>query len=60
MITRESLGTAPEPQPVPEQMNLLDLLDRLEDGQLETMVVGRSGDYFELKIRIKTRVPSLR
>src|SRR5882724_3517638 len=53
IITKESLGPEPQPrQKLPEQLSLLDLLDRLEDRQLEATVIGSREDYFELKVRI--------
>lgn len=61
VITKESFGPKIEPDPrIPEQLSLLDQLDRLSNDQLEVTAVGRRGDYFEFKIRIKTahsRVP---
>jgi len=39
---------------VPEQMSLFQALEKLTSKQLETRVVGWVGDYFELKVRIKS------
>ena len=36
-----------------QQLNLLDLLDRLKSDQLEAQIVGREGDSFYLRLRIK-------
>ena len=36
------------------QMSLLDLLGKLRNDQLEAKVVGREGDSFYVKLRIKT------
>lgn len=56
VITRETLGPEPPPpEKLPEQLSLIDLLDRIEDRQLEATVIGRREDYFELKVRIKAR-----
>lgn len=35
------------------QLNLLDLLDKIRNDQLEARIVGREGDSFYLKLRIK-------
>jgi transcriptional regulator with XRE-family HTH domain len=45
-------GNAP---PIPEQMGLFRALEELTSEQLETKVVGRVGEYFELKVRIKSK-----
>jgi len=37
----------------PTQLNLLDLLAQLQNDQLEAQIVGREGDSFYLKLRIK-------
>ena len=42
--------------PVPQQMGLFQALEELRSEQLETKVVGRVGEYFELKVRIKSTV----
>jgi transcriptional regulator with XRE-family HTH domain len=36
-----------------EQLNLLDLLDKIRNDQLEAKIVGREGDSFYLQLRIK-------
>lgn len=57
VITKESFG--PEPGAIAgahEQLNLLDQLDKLNLDQLEVAAIGRQGDYFEFKIRIKATV----
>src|SRR6266478_4578400 len=42
VITRETLGPEPPPpEKLPEQLSLIDLLDRIEDRQLEATVIGR-------------------
>lgn len=59
VITRETLGPEPPPrEKLPEQLSLIDLLDRIEDRQLEATVIGRREDYFELKLRIRARASS--
>jgi len=48
---------APEVKPrrtAGRQLSLLDLLEKLKDDQLETEVVGRVGEYFELRVRIRS------
>lgn len=47
-------------QPEPKQMDLLQALELLRGAHLETQVVGKSGQYFELRIRIRSseEVPS--
>ena len=35
------------------QLSLLDLLEKLQNDQLEAQIVGREGDSFYLKLRIK-------
>src|SRR6266487_2431732 len=35
-----------------KQMGLFDALEMLREAQLETEVIGKSGEYFELRIRI--------
>lgn len=54
-ITKESFGPKPEPDAAPQakQFNLLDQLEKLDREQLEVEPVGRRGEYFEFKIRIK-------
>jgi transcriptional regulator with XRE-family HTH domain len=55
VITKESFGPKVElDRRVPEQLSLLDQLDKLSSDQLEVTAVGRRGDYFEFKIRIKS------
>jgi transcriptional regulator with XRE-family HTH domain len=44
--SREKTLTSP-------QLNLLDILEKLQSDQLEAQVVGREGDSFYLKLRIK-------
>jgi len=41
--------------PLPQQMGLFQALEELTSEQLETKVVGRVGEYFELKVRIKSK-----
>jgi len=54
VITKESFGPKVElDRRIPEQLSLLDQLDKLSNDQLEVTAVGRRGDYFEFKIRIK-------
>ena len=54
-ITRESFGPKVEVGPnAIEQLGLLDQLERLNNDQLEVEAVGRRGEYFEFRIRIKT------
>lgn len=54
VITKESFGPKIESDlRTPEQLSLLDQLDKLSNDQLEVTAVGRRGDYFEFKIRIK-------
>jgi len=47
-------GSANAP-PLPQQMGLFQALEELTSEQLETKVVGRVGEYFELKVRIKSK-----
>ncbi len=55
VITKESFGPKMDlDRRMPEQLSLLDQLDKLSNDQLEVTAVGRRGDYFEFKIRIKT------
>jgi len=42
------------PMPQPNQMSLFDALELLREAQLDTEVIGKSGDYFELRIRIRS------
>jgi transcriptional regulator with XRE-family HTH domain len=57
VITKESFGPKPEPdRRVAEQLNLLDQLEKLNSDQLEVAPIGRRGEYFEFKIRIRTSV----
>jgi transcriptional regulator with XRE-family HTH domain len=54
VITKESFGLRPEPVgPSAKQLNLLDQLEKISDDQLEVAAMGRRGEYFEFKIRIK-------
>ncbi|MGB7283927.1 MAG: helix-turn-helix transcriptional regulator [Candidatus Acidiferrum sp.] len=54
VITKESFGLRPEPVgPSAEQLSLLDQLEKISDDQLEVAAMGRRGEYFEFKIRIK-------
>jgi transcriptional regulator with XRE-family HTH domain len=54
VITKESFGSKPEPViRAAEQLNLLDQLEKLSDDQLEVAAMGRRGEYFEFKIRIR-------
>jgi transcriptional regulator with XRE-family HTH domain len=54
VITKESFGLKPEPVgPTAEQLSLLDQLEKLSDDQLEVAPMGRRGEYFEFKIRIR-------
>jgi len=56
-ITKESFGPRLEPSlEVAEQLSLLDQLEKLSNEQLEVSAVGRRGEYFEFKIRIKTEM----
>jgi transcriptional regulator with XRE-family HTH domain len=55
VITKESFGVRPEPEArVAEQLNLLDQLEKLTNDQLEVEAIGRRGQYFEFRIRVKT------
>ncbi len=55
VITRESFGPTPKPDKrAAEQLNLLDQLEKLSNDQLEVASMGRRGEYFEFKIRIRT------
>ena len=38
---------------LPQQLSLLDVLQTIREDQLEVAVVGRVGDAFEVKLRIK-------
>ena len=54
VITKESFGPRIEaPQGVAEQLSLLDQLERLSGDQMEVAPMGRRGEYFEFRIRIK-------
>jgi transcriptional regulator with XRE-family HTH domain len=46
--------------PPPKQMGLFDALEMLRDAKLEAEVIGKSGEYFDLRIRIRSRVATLR
>ena len=55
-ITKESFGPIVKHQEVArpiEQFSLLDQLENLNSEQLEVEAVGRRGEYFEFKIRIR-------
>jgi transcriptional regulator with XRE-family HTH domain len=55
VITKESLGPiVTSDLKLPEQLNLLDQLDKLTNDQLEVTSVGRRGEYFEFRIRIRS------
>jgi hypothetical protein len=57
VITKESFGPGPDAiVGAQEQLNLLDQLDKLNRDQLEVAAIGRQGDYFEFKIRIRATV----
>ena len=60
VITKESFGPRSELESVPsaEQLSLLDQLEKLDSEQLEVEAIGRRGEYFEFKIRIRTTVPT--
>ena len=59
ILTKESFGPRPDAgQRVAEQMNLLDQLEKLRSDQLELTPMGRHGEYFEFKIRIKATTPT--
>jgi transcriptional regulator with XRE-family HTH domain len=54
VITKESFGPKPEPDGrAAEQLDLLDQLEKLSNDQLEVAAMGRRGEYFEFKIRIR-------
>lgn len=54
VITKESFGPKLDAgQRVAEQMSFLDQLEKLRSDQLELTPMGRGGEYFEFKIRIK-------
>lgn len=54
VMTKESFGPRIEtPSGVAEQLSLLDQLERLSSDQMEVAPMGRSGEYFEFRIRIK-------
>src|SRR5260370_39953298 len=38
----------------PKQMSLFDALELLREARLDTEVIGKSGEYFELRIRIRS------
>ena len=40
--------------PSPKQIGLFDALEFLREAQLDTEVIGKSGEYFELRIRIRS------
>jgi transcriptional regulator with XRE-family HTH domain len=42
------------PTPRAKQMGLFDALEMLREAQLETEVIGKTGEYFELRIRIRS------
>ncbi len=42
------------PAPRAKQLNLFEALEMLREAQLETEVIGKSGQYFELRIRIRS------
>jgi transcriptional regulator with XRE-family HTH domain len=57
VITKESFGPKHEPDKrTAEQLNLLDQLEKLNNDQLEVAAIGRRGEYFEFRIRIRTEV----
>src|SRR5258708_6976854 len=47
------------PTPRAKQMNLFDALELLREAQLDTEVIGKSGEYFELRIRIRSSMEVL-
>ena len=44
---------SPKNENEPAQLGLFDLLAKLQDDQLEAQIVGREGDSFYLRVRIK-------
>jgi transcriptional regulator with XRE-family HTH domain len=40
--------------PRPRHMGLFDALKMLREAELETQVIGKSGEYFDLRIRIRS------
>jgi|SRR5579872_429316 len=57
VITKESFGPQPLPEPKePTQLDLLEQLEKLREDQFEVAPIGRRGEYFEFRVRIKTPV----
>lgn len=46
--------------PRPKQLDLFEALEMLREAQLDTEVIGKSGQYFELRIRIRSSEVSSR
>lgn len=53
VLTSEAFGPEKKPQSQPRQLRLFEALDDIKPNQITTKLIGRVGEFFEFRVRIK-------
>lgn len=53
VLTSEAFGPEKKPKLQPKQLRLFEALDDIRSDQITTRLIGRVGEFFEFRVRIK-------
>ena|SRR5579862_9281607 len=53
VVTSAAFGPEKKPQPRPKQLDLYKALDEIRPNHVTTRLIGRVGEFFEFRVRIK-------
>lgn len=53
VLTPDAFGPEKKPRLQPKQLRLFAVLDEIQPNQIKTTPIGRIGDFFEFRVRIK-------
>jgi transcriptional regulator with XRE-family HTH domain len=53
VLSPGAFGPEKKPRSQPRQFRLFEILDEIQPNQIKTTPIGRVGDYFEFRVRIK-------
>jgi transcriptional regulator with XRE-family HTH domain len=49
----DAFGPEKKPRSLPKQLRLFEALEEIQPNQIKTTLIGRVGDFFEFRVRIK-------
>lgn len=53
VLSPEAFGPEKKPRSVPKQLRLFEALEEIQPNQIKATLIGRVGDFFEFRVRIK-------